>query len=91
MGHHEPAGRNATSERSLLTARTAATVARLLALRPPHCPLVHAALARVLARTIGEWSAGYGRRVRPRAPARRKLEPALQPAHTDQPRKGAGR
>jgi hypothetical protein len=91
MRHHEPAGWNATLERSLLTARDAAMVTRLLATHPPCCPLVRAAFARVLAQTIGAWSAGLGRFVRARAPARRKLEPALQPAHTDQPRIGEGR
>jgi hypothetical protein len=91
MGYDEPAGWNATLERSLLTARNAALVTRLLAMHPPCCPLVHAAFARVLAQTIGAWSAGLVQFVRPRAPARRKLEPALPPAHTDQPRIGEGR
>lgn len=91
MGYHEPAGWNATLERSLLTARNAATVTRLIAAHPPCCPLVRAALTRVLAQTIGAWSAGFEQFVRSRAPARRKLEPALQPAHTDQPRTGEGR
>jgi hypothetical protein len=90
MGY-EPGGWNAALERALLTAQNAATVTRLLAAYPPRCPLVRAAFARVLARTIGAWSSGFEPFVRPRAPARRKLEPALQRAHTDQPRTGEGR
>ena len=91
MGYHEPGGWNATLERTLLTAHGAATVTRLLAARPPCCPLVRAAFARVLAQTIGAWSSGFEPFVRPRAPARRKLEPAPPPARTVQPRKGEAR
>lgn len=91
MGYDEPGASNTTLERTALTARNAATVTRLLAAHPPCCPLVRAAFARVLAQTLGAWSCGFEPFVRPRAPARRKLEPALQPARTDQPRIGEGR
>ena len=91
MGHHDSGGWNATIARAPLTARDAATVTRLLAAHPPCSPLVRAAIARVLAQTIGAWSSGFEPFVRPRAPARRKLEPAPPPARTVQPRKGEAR
>jgi hypothetical protein len=91
MGYHEPGGWNAALAQALLTARNAATVTRLLAAHPPCCPLVRAAFARVLAQTIGAWSSGFEPFVRPRAPARQKLEPAPPPARTVQPRKGEAR
>ena len=91
MGYHVPGGWTAALERALLPAHNAATVTRLLAAHPPCCPLVRAAFARVLTQTIGAWSSGLEPCVRPGAPARRKLEPALQPARTDQPRTGEGR
>jgi hypothetical protein len=89
MGDDEPVGWNATLERTLLTARHAATVTRLLARHPPGCPLVRAAFERVLARTVGAWSFDHERCVRAQATARRKLEPVLlQRALALQPRKG---
>ena len=91
MGEHDPLGWNATLERTVIAARNAAIVARLLAIRPPCCPLVRAAFARVLAQTLSAWSFEREPHVRPRAAARRKLEPALQTAHALQPRKGEAR
>ena len=91
MGDDEPLGSNATLARTLIAARDATTVARLLAARPPCCPLVRAAFARVLAQTLSAWSFEREPYVRPRAAARRKLEPALQTAHALQPRKGEAR
>lgn len=91
MGDDDPLGRNATLARTLIAARNAALVARLLAARPPRCPLVHAAFARVLAQTLSAWSFERAPCVRPRAAARRKQEPALQTAHDLQPRKGDAR
>jgi hypothetical protein len=91
VGYDESGDSNATLERAALTARNAATVTRLLAAHPPCCPLVRAALARVLAQTLAAWSSGFEPFVRPRAPARRTREPALRRAHTDQPRTGEGR
>ena len=91
MGYDKPGASNMTLERTALTARNAATVTRLLAAHPPCCPLVRAAIARVLALTIGVWSSGCTEPVRPRAPARRTLEPAFPRARTDQPRTGEGR
>jgi hypothetical protein len=89
MGKYEPCGWNATLERTLLTARHAATVTRLLAGHPPCCPLVRAAFERVLARTVGAWALDCAPRVRVPAPPRRKLEPVLlQRAHALQSRKG---
>lgn len=91
MGDDDPLGSSAARARTLIAARDAATVARLLAARPPCCPLVRAAFARVLAQTLNAWSFERAPHVRPRAAARRKLEPALQTAHTLQPRKGEAR
>jgi hypothetical protein len=91
MGDDDPLGWNATLARTLIAAQDAAIVARLLAARPPCCPLVGAAFARVLAQTLRAWSSGREHRVRPRAAARRKLEPALQTAHALQPRIGEAR
>jgi len=88
MGDDNPLGWNATLEKTVTAARNTATVARLLAARPPCCPLVRAAFARVLAQTLSIWSFEREPYVRPRAAARRKLEPALQTAHALQPRKG---
>jgi hypothetical protein len=36
--------------------RNSAIVARLLARRPPHCPVVRCALERILRRTLAAWS-----------------------------------
>jgi hypothetical protein len=92
MGEHEPCGWNATLERTLLTARNAATVTRLVTLHPPCCPLVRAAFEHMLARTVGAWSLDYRAPVRAQATARRKLEPVLlQRARALQPRKGEAR
>jgi hypothetical protein len=91
MGNHASFGWDATLEKALIAARDAATVARLLAARPPCCPLVRAAFARVLAQTLGAWPQEPQRCVRPDADARRTLEPALQTAHALQPRKGEAR
>jgi hypothetical protein len=91
MGDDDPLGSNAALARTLIAARDAATVARLLAARPPCCPLVRAAFARVLAQTLNAWSFVCEPHVRPRAAPRRTLEPALQTAHTLQPRKGEAR
>jgi hypothetical protein len=73
------------------TAHEAATVARLLARRPPHCPFVRCALERVLLQTLYAWSRDKTVRVRPAASTRRTIEPALQAAHVFQPRKGEAR
>lgn len=91
MADDGPLGWNATLARTLIEARNAAIVAHLLAARPPCCPLVRAAFARVLAQTLNAWSIERAPHVRPRAAARRKLEPALQAAHALQPRKGEAR
>jgi hypothetical protein len=68
-----------------------ATVTRLLARRPPHCPSVRSALERVLLQTVYAWSRDEPVRVRHAALARRTLEPALQTAHVFQPPKGEAR
>ncbi len=91
MGDDDPFGGDATLSKTLSTARVGATVARLLAVRPPCCPLVGAAFARVLMRTLVAWSPEGEKRVRPRSRSRRTLEPALQTAHALQPRKGEAR
>jgi hypothetical protein len=52
MGKDDPLGWNATLERTVIAARNTAIVARLLAARPPCCPLVRAAFRRVLAQTL---------------------------------------
>lgn len=91
MGDDEPFGWDAPLERTVAHARDAVTVARLLARRPPMCPLVRAALERVLLKTLRAWSCGRQRTVRPGAPTRRMLELVLQTAHVLQPRKGESR
>jgi len=91
MGKDDPLSWNATPERTVIAARNTVIVARLLAARPPRCPLVRAAFRRVLAQTLSAWTFEGEPYVRPRAAARRKLEPALQTAHALQPRKGETR
>ena len=87
-----PFGWHATLQKIIPTARNAATVTRLLARRPPHCPFVRCAFERVLLQTLEAWSCNDPERVRPAAFARRTLEPVLlQAAQVLQPRKGEAR
>jgi hypothetical protein len=87
-----PFGWHATLQRIIPTARDAATVTRLLARRPTHCPLMRCAFERVLLQTLEAWSRDDPERVRPAGRARRTLEPVLlQTAHVLQPRKGEAR
>lgn len=87
-----PFGWHAALRKIAPTARAAATVTRLLARRPPHCPLVRRAFELILLETLEAWSRDEPVRVRPALRARRTLEPALlQAAHVLQPRKGEAR
>lgn len=91
MEDDHPLARHSTLTLIMLTARDAVTVTRLLALRPPCCPLVRAAFARVLLETLNAWSRESRPSVRPAADARRTPEPALRVAREPQPRKGEAR
>jgi hypothetical protein len=92
MENDGPFGWHATLRKIVPTAREAATMTRLLARRPPLCPVVHRAFEFILLETLAAWSRDEPLRVRPAVRARQTLESALaQAAHVLQPRKGEAR